>query len=334
MLRVRKIVALTCDKITRNSTMKNTAPGRAAHGIDLTKTALGLGLALVACMAGAQEIEPRAYSNAPVGLNFLIAAYAHSQGGLATDPSLPLEDAHLKIDSGVLAYVRTLDLWGKLGKFDVILPYSQLSGTALFAGTPAERHVVGMGDPRLRVAINLYGMPAVSMAEFAAQREDLVIGTSVQVSAPGTQYDPNRVVNLGTNRWSIKPDIGFSRAFGAYMLDLTAGVTFFTDNDDFYGGKHLEQAPLYSMQANLSYSFSGGAWAALGATFYTGGQTTLDGVRKDDAMRNSRAGLIVALPVDRHNSIKFNVSRGATTRIGTAFSTLGVAWQYRWAEGF
>jgi hypothetical protein len=300
----------------------------------MKETALGLGLVLAACTAGAQELEPRAYSNAPVGLNFLIAAYGHSQGGLATDPSLPLEDAHLKIDSTILAYARTLDLWGKLGKFDVILPYSQLSGTALFAGTPAERHVVGLGDPRLRVSINLYGTPALSMAEFAAHREDLVIGTSVQVTAPGTQYDPSRVVNLGTNRWSVKPDIGFSRAFGAYTIDLTGSVTFYSDNDDFYGGKYVEQAPLYSLQTNLSYNFSGGAWAALGATFYTGGRTTLNGVRKDDAMANSRAGLTVSLPVDRRNSVKFNASRGATTRIGTSFSTLGIAWQYRWADGF
>jgi hypothetical protein len=48
----------------------------------------GLILALVAVNVRAQEIEPRAYSNAPVGVNFLIASYAYAEGGVAIDPSL------------------------------------------------------------------------------------------------------------------------------------------------------------------------------------------------------------------------------------------------------
>ena len=96
----------------------------------------------------AQELEPRAYSNLPRGLNFLAVGYAHSQGGLSTDASAPLEDAHLKIDTGLFAYVRALDLWGHSGKFDVIAPYSDLSGSAVVAGQTRERRVEGFGDPR------------------------------------------------------------------------------------------------------------------------------------------------------------------------------------------
>ena len=87
-----------------------------------------------------------------MGLNFLAMGYAHSQGGLSTDPSLPLTDAHLKIDTGVVAYVRGIDLWGNSGKFDVIVPYSHLSGTALVAGQPRERDISGAGDPRFRLS--------------------------------------------------------------------------------------------------------------------------------------------------------------------------------------
>ena len=63
--------------------------------------------------AEAQELEPRAYSNLPIGMNFLALGYAYSRGGLATDPSLPVEDAHLKIHTGITAYVRSLDFWGR-----------------------------------------------------------------------------------------------------------------------------------------------------------------------------------------------------------------------------
>jgi len=287
-----------------------------------------------AAAAQAQDLEPRPYSNAPVGLNFLVAAYAYSQGGLSVDPSLPIQDAKLKIHAVVLAYARTLDLWGKSGKFDVILPYADLAGTALVAGEARDRIVSGFADPRFRMSVNLYGAPALSMKEFAAYRQDLVIGTSVQVSAPGGQYDPARAINIATNRWSIKPDIGFSKAFGELKADLTGGVTFYSSNDDFFGGRTREQAPVYSAQAHLTYDFGGGVWGGIGATFYSGGRTTVNGVRNDDALKNSRVGATLALPLDRRNSLKFHASSGVTTRIGTSFDTFGVAWQYRWGEGF
>jgi hypothetical protein len=283
--------------------------------------------------ADAQELEPRAYSNLPMGLNFLAAGYAHSQGGLSTDPSLPLTDAHLKIDTGVVAYVRGIDLWGNSGKFDVIAPYSHLSGTALVAGQPRERVVSGAGDPRFRLSVNFYGAPALTLNEYRSYRPDLVIGASVQVTAPWGQYDASRAVNLGTHRWSIKPDIGFSKAFAPFTVDLTAGVTLFSRNDDYFGGQTLDQAPLYSAQVNLSYDFARGIWAALGATFYRGGRTTVNDAPKDNALSNSRLGLTVAVPIDRYYSIKFNASSGISTRTGTNFDTVGLVLQYRWGAG-
>jgi len=268
-----------------------------------------------------------------MGLNFLAAGYAHSQGGLSTDPSLPLTDAHLKIDTGVVAYVRGIDLWGNSGKFDVIVPYSHLSGTALVAGQPRERDISGTSDPRIRLSVNFYGAPALTLSQYRDYQQDLVIGASVQVTPPWGQYDPSRVVNLGTNRWSIKPDIGFSKAFAPFTVDLTAAATLFSRNDNYFGGQTLEQAPLYSAQMNVSYDFGRGIWAALGATFYRGGRTTVNDAAKDDALSNSRMGLTIAVPIDRYYAIKFNASSGISTRTGTNFDTVGVVLQYRWGAG-
>jgi len=303
-----------------------------AAGASAAALALLLGT-LLAPVAHAQELEPRAYSNLPMGLNFLATGYAHSQGGLSTDPSLPLTDAHLKIDTGVVAYVRGVDLWGNSGKVDVIAPYSHLSGTALVAGQPRERVVSGAGDPRFRLSVNFYGAPALTLPEYPAYKQDLVIGASVQVTAPWGQYDASKAVNLGTNRWSIKPDIGFSKAFAPFTIDLTAGVTLFSRNDDYFGGQALDQAPLYSAQVNLSYDFGRGIWAALGATLYRGGRTTVDDAPKDNTLSNSRVGLTVAVPIDRYYAIKFNASSGISTRTGTNFDTVGLVLQYRWGAG-
>jgi hypothetical protein len=133
-----------------------------------------------------------------------------------------------------------------------VVPYSALSGTALVARQPAGREVSGFGDPKLRLAVNIHGAPSLNLQEFRGDEQDLVIGGSLQVGVPVGQYDASRAVNLGTNRWSLKPDLGFSKAFGAFTADLTAGVTFFGTNHDFFGGRTVEKDPLWSMQANLS----------------------------------------------------------------------------------
>jgi hypothetical protein len=281
----------------------------------------------------AQELEPRAYGNTPTGLHFLIVGYGYAEGGLATDPSVPLENANLRTHGPVFAYARSLDLWGRSGKFDVVLPYAWISGTALVAGEPRERNVAGFGDPRLRFSVNLYGAPALSLQEFARYRQDLIVGASVQVSAPLGQYSERRLVNVGTNRWAVKPELGVSKAWGSWTLELATGVAFYTDNDHFLGGKTREQDPIYSVQGHLLYSFRSGIWVALDGTYYTGGRTTVDGVQGDDLQQNSRVGANVALPVDRHNSVKLYASTGVSTRTGSDFDAVGIAWQYRWGGG-
>lgn len=284
-------------------------------------------------LSHAQEMEPRSYSNAPVGLNFLIAGYAYTQGGVAFDTSLPLTNPDLTTSSAVLAYGRVLDLWGKSAKLNVILPYTDLSGSADFAGQPVERNVAGFADPIFKLSVNLYGAPALSLKEFAGYEQDLILGASLRVTAPLGQYDDTRVVNLGANRWSFKPELGISKALGPWTLEATAAVTLFTDNEDFFGGNDRSQDPLYSLEGHVIYGASSGIWGSLDATYFTGGRTTLNGERGNDLQQNWRLGGTLAFPVDRHNSIKLYASSGVSARTGNDFDLVGIAWQHRWGAG-
>jgi hypothetical protein len=294
---------------------------------------LTLALAARGTGAIAQSLEPRAYVNTPVGLNFLLAGYGYMAGGVATDPSLPLQNAHLQVHNAVLAYARSLDVWGTSGKFDMILPYAWLSGSAEVLGQPRERQVSGLADPLFRVSVNLYGAPALSLPEFASYKQDLIIGASLQVSAPLGQYDADKLVNLGTNRWSFKPELGISKAFGPLTLELTPGVSIYTENHNFFGGKTRTQAPIYAIQGHLTYSVGMGIWVAVDGTYYTGGRTTVDGKEGDDLQKNSRLGMTVALPVNRHISAKLYGSTGVSTRTGSNFNAGGILVQYRWGGG-
>jgi len=291
-------------------------------------------LALAFCVrADAQDLEPRAYGNAPSGLNFLIVGYAHAEGGLVTDPSVPLENAHLEIPTGVVGYARTFGLWHRSAKVAVAIPYAWLSGSAVVNGAPQERNVSGFYDPKLGFTINLYGAPALSLKEFPSYHQKLIIGASVSASAPYGQYDGTRLVNIGSNRWSIKSELGASVAVKRWIFELDAGATFYQDNDDFFGGQKREQDPVYSTQGHVIYSFRSGVWAALDSTYYTGGQTTVDGVEGASDFNNSRVGLTVTVPINRRNSLKLYASSGLSTRTGTDFDIGGIAWQHRWGGG-
>jgi hypothetical protein len=324
------VVSLSAD---RHHLAQRSLPRRPRRPVALAFLLFVLG----AGAAVAQELEPRAYSNLPVGLNFAAVVYAYSEGGLATDPSLPIDDAHLEIHTTAFAYVRSLAIGPMSGKVDMIVPYSSLEGTGLVAGEPASRDVDGFHDPRLRFALNFHGAPALGLREFmqnaAARKSDFVVGASLGVQAPLGQYDPSKLINLGTNRWQVRPDIGFSKRLAQFTLDMGAGVAFFTENDNFFGGKTVEQDPIWSIQSNLSYDFGKGIWAAVGFTYYSGGRTTVDGVQKNNELANSRAGLTVSFPINRNYSVKFNFSGGVSTRTGTSFTTTGVGLLYRWGGG-
>lgn len=292
---------------------------------------LSLGIASRSGLA--QELEPRAYANAPVGLNFLIGGYGYSEGGFAVDPSIPLENAELEIQGGLLAYARSFGAWGRSAKFDVIAPYASLSGTADVAGQPRQRDTSGWADPRFRVSINLLGAPAMSLEDMAAYRQDLIVGFSLQAWAPLGRYDEDKVVNLGANRWAIKPELGISKAVGRWTLELAVAASFYQDNDEYVVDRTREQDPIYSAQCSVIYSFPRGVWIAAGATYFAGGRTTIDGVEGDDLQENSRFGVVMTLPVNRNHSLKLYGNTGVSTRVGSDFDSGGIAWQYRWGGG-
>lgn len=281
----------------------------------------------------AQDIEPRAYSNAPVGVNFLIAGYAYTRGGVSFDTASPLSNPELTTSSAVVGFARVLEFRGQSAKFDVVAPLTAMSGSAEFDGEPLRRDITGLGDPKFRLSVNFFGAPALSLKDFAGFKQDLIVGASLQVSAPAGQYDESRLVNLGTNRWSFKPELGVSKALGRWTLEGAAAVTLFTDNEDYFQGKTRSQDPIYSLQGHVIYGFPSGVWAALNGTYFAGGRTALDDTLNNDLQQNWRVGATLAFPVNVRNSIKLYGSSGVSARTGNSYELVGMAWQYRWGGG-
>jgi hypothetical protein len=279
-------------------------------------------------IAAAQEIEPRAFSPSPIGVTFVVVALGRSTGGILTDPSLPVDDVEAEIDAGAIGIGRTFALFGRSASLSIAQP--RLSGhfTGTLNGEDAEASRSGFGDAKLRFATNFLGGPAMTPAEFARRTPRTSLGAALTVSAPTGEYHGDKLVNVGTNRWAIKPEFGVTHPVGNWDFEATIGTWLFEDNDDFFGGQRREQDPLASLQAHVAYTFRPRLWLAFDAIYYDGGRTTIDGVRKDDRQSNSRYGLTMSVPLGRSQSLKLYWNEGATTRIGSDFTSYGIAWQY------
>jgi Putative MetA-pathway of phenol degradation len=283
----------------------------------------------------AQDLEPRAYSASPVGLNFVVVGFGRSSGSVLVDPNLQIADVEATFYSPTVGLGRTFGLFGRQSLVTAALPYvwGDVSGNVAEERRSITRS--GLADLRAKFSINLRGNPAMSPAEFARLKKPaFIIGSSLTVIAPTGQYDPAKLVNIGTNRWAFKPEIGISYPVKKFYLDAYFGAWLFTQNSDFFpGGNVRQQDPVTTLQGHVSYTFRPHLWLAADVTWYRGGATSVDNGPSSTQLNNSRAGVTLSLPLSKRQSVKLAFSDGTTSRLGTDFKTLSVAWQFAWFGG-
>jgi hypothetical protein len=277
----------------------------------------------------AQDLDPRAYARVPVDVTLLITGFNYTYGGVVLDPTSPIQDLKAKVETPMLAIARTFSFFGLTSQAFVALPFSWAQASGKLLGEDSSITRSGLGDTRFRISTLLFGAPAVTVEEFAKSSAQTVLGASLTVIAPTGQFFSNKLINLGTNRWSFKPEIGLSyMVSGQWFIDLYAGVWLFTNNDSFYPGNSVRsQNPLISFQTHISYNFNPVMWAAIDLTYYTGGQSSVNDFYNDDRQNNSRLGATFNFPISKKSAIKIAYSTGAIIRLGANFSTISVAWQ-------
>lgn len=277
-----------------------------------------------------QEIEPRAYSNLPVNSNFAVLNYNFTNGNIISDPAAPIKELELSANNIILGYVRTFSLFGNLARIQVTVPYTFLSGTARLAGKDTAGSRAGMSDSRIRFGYNFIGSPALSFEDFIKRKESTILGASFVISLPTGQYFEERLINLGTNRWGFKPEIGISRKFGRFYAEIYTGVWFYTSNNEYLVNKEFSTDPLFTVQSHLNYLFPNTMWLGLSAGFASGGEGSVNGVSTDTKQDNWRIGGVFSTPLSRHLSLKLQYHTGAVVRRGSDFDLYSATLQYFW----
>ena len=283
--------------------------------------------------ADGQQMDARLYSNPPVGLNFVVVGAGYLWGGVALDPSVPIEGADAKVSTTSLVYARSLDILGNSGTAAVLLPYAWLSASGEVGGDERSARRSGLADLTMRFAANIHGAPALTVQQFMNYRQDTIVGVSVAITAPTGQYYSDKLINIGTNRWSFRPEIGVSKALGNWILEGAAGASFFTSNRQFLGSNVRRQDPVYGMQGHVIYNFSPALWGAVDGTYYWGGAVSVNGGEKILRQQNWRWGITLSQALGRQSSLKVYGGTGLAARAGTNFNAVGVAWEYRWGAG-
>jgi len=289
-------------------------------------------------VAFAQDLAPRAYIITPIHSNAVTLTYSFSGGSILLEGAAPITDASGKINTSVVSYFHTLSFFGRSANITASLPYGVGNFQGKVRGTEATAYRSGLQDAGFRFSVNLLGGPAMDTKNFLRWRQKTVLGASLKVIAPTGQYDPTKALNFSANRWAFKPELGYSRRWGGWVLDAYGAVWLFTTNPEYFshtryspGTNTRSQRPIGAFEGHLSYDFKPRLWASLDVNYWIGGRTSLNGVENPNTLQeNSRVGATFSVPVSKHQSLKFNYSDGAYIHFGGDFHNVSVAWQYSW----
>ena len=289
----------------------------------------GLVLALFVVDLRAQDVQPRAFTPAPTGVNTVGLGYTYSTGAVLFDKTIPIDDANGDIHAFGLVYSRSIGLFGMSGRVDAVLPFATGTWSGEVAREQSTTSRTGLGDPTIRLALFFVGAPAMTPEEYAQHRSGrrTMLGAMLRLSAPLGQYDPELLINIGSNRWSVSPQLGFSHISGRMLVEAYASAWLLSANSEFLGTMRREQDPLFAFQLHVGYLFKRGFWLAVSTRQSFGGAVRVDGGDKLEPETNNRIGLTLAIPIYGRVTLRLVATTPLTTRIGNDYDSFGASLQ-------
>jgi hypothetical protein len=294
-----------------------------------------LAVAVLHIHAFAQFSDPRNYQNTPVGINQLELAYAYARSNTSIDTSFIVAGAKFNLNQGVIDYTRYFALLHRTAWVEANVPIANLSGS--ITGTDIAGSTVGAGDSGYTAGILLKGGPAFSPEQFANAKTVTSVGMSLSMTAPTGQYDANKLLNLGSDRWSFKPELAISKPFGPeqrWVFDGYANSYFYTDNRSYRGAEVLRQRALLGLEGHISYTFNNAVWASLDTRYSFLGDTTVNDVNQDDRQRNFIVGSELVVSANSRNSFTFEYAKAVVHRNGPSIGGFAVRYDYTWGNGY
>jgi Putative MetA-pathway of phenol degradation len=283
----------------------------------------------------AQFTDPRNYDNTPVGVNQLELEYAYARANASIDTSLIVVGAKFNLNQGTIDYQRDFSFFHRLAWVEASVPLAGLDGSV--TGTSIQGSTTGTGDSSYEFATLLKGGPALSVAQFETYKPTTTVGVSLTITAPTGLYHADKILNLGSNRWSFKPEIAVSHPFGSeqkWEFDAYANAYFYTDNTSYRGVEILRQQALTGLEGHISYSFTSSLWASIDTRYSFGGDAFISGVNQNNAQQNFILGSEVNVSLNAQNSIVFEFAKALVHQNGPSATGFAVYYYYSWGRGY
>lgn len=294
-----------------------------------------LAVLLAPGQACAQFTDPHAYDNSPVGINQLELSYAYVHANASIDTSLIVAGAKFNLNQGTIDYTRYFGWLHRLMWVEAGMPVADLSGS--ISGTNIHGSTAGAGDSSYGLGVLLKGGPALNVAQFENYKPVTILGVTLTITAPTGSYEPDKILNLGSDRWAFRPEFAFSHPFGSeqkWQLDAYANIDFYTDNTSYQGKQILRQEPLPGLEGHISYSFSDSIWASLDTRYSFQGTTFVNGVAQDNAQQNLILGSEMNISLNPRNSLVFAFAKALVHHNGPAAVGVSMKYDYTWGKGY
>lgn len=155
-------------------------------------------------------------------------------------------------------------------------------------------------------------------------------GISEWIKIPTGEYDNNRVLNIGTNQWAFKTEMGLAKGFGNFYLEFIPSAEFYTDNSD-YGpsGSDLEKEPVFVSESHLSADITKTFIISLDHYYKKGGETSISGASMGDEASNHSAQISFIMKMSDNQRLllqyleDLEIKNGPkTTRFGLRYTFL------------
>lgn len=232
---------------------------------------MSLGLSSVAY----SQTDPRGAIPPPHETAGVLLYYRHIQGHEGyVDGNRVSKDTNLTSNISIVrpAY------WGKLWDIDynvnLILPFGDKQ---LMRPGAIDQTATGMGDPQL----------AGALWPIANREKGLYLAPMIYVTAPFGEYHSDRVVNMGANRWAVKPELDFTWRYEKWCFELQQNIEFYSDNDQYTSSNRTSSKdPVYVSLAHVSYDVTKSFWVGGSAWWTGGGETKVNGVKQNDDLAN------------------------------------------------
>ena len=284
-------------------------------------------LLCTALLAGsALANDAKDYIPAPAGTAVLVYYFDHSSGNETYQDGARITSAtNLTTDVGVFRGIYWGQLAGHTTSLNLILPVGnlQLDGAAIGNAQSS----TGLGDPIVVGSIHLYENPKTKTYFAVAGYLTLPLG----------EYRNDQILNMGSHRWAVKPEMGLEQGFGnsGFNLGIYANIQFYTNNNDYTpAGFTLKQEPTYGAEAHLTYDFTKSVYVGVDYYYKGGGKTSVDndsgGYVNDDELNTHSVGVRFAWDITPQTIALIKYTEDVSVQNGIKMGDIGFRIVYAW----